>query len=380
MKRTLLTIAAATALTANLSAQITLNQSSYAANNLGTDTLRQTAPTSTFPNLTPATNASWDMTVLNEDTTNLSISRVPTTLLTAQFADSIAQGFGPVVYNLDVLTSVTSNGIIEYGAYVPYQSIPADGGLATVDVDSQVITYSTPQTIIQFPATINSSWTSSYQYDFDFHINVTGVYNNAPGIVRAFVTEKDSVTGWGQMRVLDLSGNPSGYINVLQVEANSRIVDSFFINGSIPPGDILTAFGQTEGDTSYGYTQNYYRTMAVNALATVYFNDPAYTQPYYATTDEKSLPEGIANINNSVAVNVYPNPVNNRTISVDVPTLQGNGWTYDLINVTGQTVATAPLNGTHTQIAVAPSLATGIYYLRVNQNGKSVCVKALDIN
>lgn len=382
MKKTLFTIAAAFAVTANLSAQtaITLNQSSYNSTNFGTDTLRQVD--STFPNLTPATNAMWDMTTATYDNSYITQSRVPTTYLGAQFADSMSQGFGPINYNIDMLTSVTSNGIIEYGAYVPYQQfINPQGYPVTIDVDSQVITYLTPQTIIQFPATIGSSWTSNYQYDFDFHINVTQLYNNAPGIVRAFVSEKDSVTGWGKMRVKDLNGNASGYLNVLQVQASAQVIDSFFINGAAPNSLILGAFGVTDPDTAYTYTQYYYRPMEVSALATVDYPDNTFTQPDYATTQTQRLVnESVAVVNDGITVNVYPNPVTNRTISVDIPAMQGNNWTYDLIDITGQTVATAPLRGAHSQIAIAPSLASGIYYLRINQDGKSVSVKALDIN
>src|ERR1700748_2295545 len=199
MKKTLFTIAAALAVTANLSAQtaITLNQSSYGSNNLGTDTL--SVIDSTFPNLAPATNATWDLTTASYDPNHITQSRVATSLLTAQFADSISQGFGPIDYNIDVLTSVTSNGIIQYGAYVPQQTFSVGGGLASITVDSQVITYSTPQTIIQFPATINSSWTANYNYTFNFHITASAVgYNNAAGTVRAYISEKDSVTGWGK--------------------------------------------------------------------------------------------------------------------------------------------------------------------------------------
>lgn len=380
MKKTLFTIAAALAVTANLSAQtaITLNQSSYSSNNLGTDTL--SIIDSTFPNLTPATNAMWDLTTASYDTAHITQSRVATTLLTAQFADSMSQGFGPINYNIDVLTSITSNGIIEYGAYVPQQMFSPGGG-ASITVDSQVITYSTPQTIIQFPATIGSTWSANYDYKFNFHITANPIYSDAPGIIHAFISEKDSVTGWGKMRVKDLNGNPSGYLDVLQVQSSAQIIDSFFINGTAPIPQLLAGFGLTDPDTSYNFTQFYYRPMEVGALATVYYTDNTFTQPSNATTQTQRLVnESVAVVNDGIAVSVYPNPVTNRTISVDIPTMQGNNWTYDLINVTGQTVATAPLNGSHSQIAVAPSLASGIYYLRINQDGKSVSVKALDIN
>jgi hypothetical protein len=386
MKTSLLTIAGSLLLTANLSAQtaITLTQSSYNTTNIGVDSVMVTPVATTFPNLTPATNATWDMSTISGTDTIATINRVPTTLLNAQFADSVYQAFGPVTYKINVEDAITANGIVSYGMFIPKQVFNnVEGAGATVVIDSQLITLSSPDTIIKFPATIGSTWTSTYHYLFDFTVTAVPLYSNAPGWVYASIVEKESVTGWGQMRVKDINGNPSGYIAVLQVQSNIATTDTFSINDTDPNPALFAVFGVSQGETIYSYTQNYYRTMELTPLASVgYGTDATYTHPSSAQTAVQRLPagEGVANVSNAINVNVYPNPVTNHTISVDLPSAQTGNWTYDLININGQTVATAPLTGTHSQITVAPTLAAGIYYLRVNKDNNAVCIKSLDIN
>jgi len=388
MKKALFTLAGALLVTANLSAQITLNQSSYNTNNIGVDTLLQTTSGSTYPNLAAAASASWDMTVVTDTSAVFVLARVATSG-SAQFADSVHQAFGPVVYNLNVQSSVTSTGIVDYGANILRQatSISALTGTSTdsIIIDSQNIVYSSPDVQIAFPATFNSSWTSTYQYDFNFQLSLTYPpvfsYDHAPGIVRAFITEKDSVVGYGQMRVKDINGNPSGYMPVLQIQSTVTTADSFFVNGAPATGTLVALFGLSQGASTSSYSQYYYRPMELTPLANVSYNDNTYSQPSAAQTHAQRLtPEAVTILANNTTINVYPNPVTNHTIYVDISGAQTGSWTYDLINVTGQTVATAAISSNHTQVALSSTLASGIYYLRVNQAGKSICIKPLEIN
>jgi len=388
MKHTLLAFVCVLFLHTSLSAQITLNSGSYPASVIGTDSLKVTTAATAFPSLTAMDSGMWDMSVVTDSTPVLFAYRVSPDSSVYQFADSNLYNFGSFGYQGNLQSSITSSGLMEYGIRVPktgysLTSLTA-GPIDSFIINAQYILYTAPRTIVAFPATIGSSWTSNYHADLDFKFTyVAGGYTDAPGITRRYTTEKDSVTGWGLMRIKNASGAPSQYEEVLQVETVITHTDSFFLNGLLFPGALLTFFNITEGEKDTSYQQNYYRTQEVTPFAQVSFHDAAYTQPYTATTHVQRLvfPSAVAAIAKESDVKVYPNPVEGSNIFIELPAISGP-WSYALMDINGRKMAKGLLqvNGNNSQIEKPESMIPGTYYLELDNNGKPFCVKEINVS
>ena len=397
MKRLLLSTACLSVFAASLSAQITLNQSSYTSTFVGTqDTLLNSITSSTYPTLTAATNATWDMSgaVSNISSAISILAHVqPASAFSgAQYADSSTFAFGPAGYTANVQYNIASAGLQELGEHVFRNATHLTGaGTSATDsviVDAQDITYSSAHTVIKFPATMNTNWSSTYHYDFDFHLDFAGAgLSNQLGIVRNYITETDTVIGWGKMKVLMVDGSTSALMDVLQVKTTYNVTDSFFLPGQ--PSFILSAllgqFGLTQGQTTISYTQSYYQANEVSALAFVDYTDSTYTTPASATTyaARGTTPASVVLVNNDNSVNVYPNPVTNRQVSLDINQAKNGMCTYEVIDISGKLLTSDVFmvtgNQIHQQIQLPSNVSAGMYYIRVKMNNNTIAVKPISI-
>ncbi len=365
-------------------AQQTLTQSSYPTSVLGTDTLKKTTITSAFPTLSPATVGLWDMSVVTDTVPVYYAYRVATGAY--QYADSNMYTFAGYGYQGNAQTSITAAGIMEYGVNIQksgYSLTPLTLGVTdSLIINQQNIVYTSPRKKIAFPATYMSSWTSTYSADFSFQVSLSLIsLDHAPGVVRSFITQKDSVIGWGKMRVKDLSGSPSAYLNVLQVQTTIIKTDSFYINGSLAPLPLLSIFNLAQGRTDSTFLHNYYRAQEVTPLAEVRFSNGAYTTPRKATTHVQRLFElGVADINNNARVNIYPNPATGDKIFVDGLSAAGQ-WEYSLADISGKAIAKSAItvNNGATTIPLQANIKAGNYYLTLIRNGVVYCVKPISI-
>lgn len=365
-------------------AQQTLTQSSYPTSVLGTDTLKKTTTISTFPSLMPATAGLWDMSAITDTTPVYYAYRVPT--VAYQYADSNMYTFAGYGYQGNAQTSITAAGIMEYGVNIQktgYSLTPLTSGLTdSLIINQQNVVFTTPRKKVAFPATYMSSWTSSYIADFSFQVSLSLIsLDHAPGVVRSYITQKDSVIGWGKMRVKDLSGSPSAYLNVLQVQTTIIKTDSFYINGSLAPLPLLSIFNLAQGRTDSTFLHNYYRAQEVTPLAEVRFSNGSFSTPRKATTHVQRLFElGLADINNASLVKLYPNPVTVDKIVVEGLAATGQ-WDYLITDVTGKEIAKSTLTVTNcsANVPLQAGMQAGNYYLTLLRDGVVYCVKPVTV-
>ncbi len=383
MKQALLTTIAL-ALAVNTNAQITLNSGSYPASLTGTDSLKATVAASAFPSFTAMANGTWDLSSVTDSTAVLYAYRVPSS--SYQFADSNFYSFSTYAYQGNVQSANTSTGLMEYGIDVQLAAYSltavTSGPSDSIVIPVQSTLYSAPKTKIAFPATNLSTWMSVYHFDFNFVISVAfAALTSAPGVVRTYTKEQDTVIGWGKMRVKNLVGGASNWYDVLQVKTVTSSVDSFFISGVPASPTLLSALGLTQAQVTKTYEQNYYRTMEVTPFANVQFSDSTYATPTKATTHAQRLVNvGVDELNNQLSVSVYPNPVTANKVTITLPAISGS-WSYELVNLNGQVVTNGSLAvvGTEATIAIPAYVANGTYYIRLNNNGNQYSVKAIEI-
>ncbi len=370
-------------LSARAQAQLTLLQSSYPSSVLGTDSLRVTTASSAFPALLPGANASWDLSAVTDSTPVLFDYRVAAT--GHQYADSSFYRFYTFDYQGNVLTDITSSGIVEDGIDIQeakYNLASLTGNfLDTFTIDAQTMLFSAPETKIAFPATYNNSWSSNYYSDLNFKLTYIAFADTlAPGIIRTYTSEKDSVTGWGKMRIKDASGSPSVYLSVLQVQATTIHTDSFFLKGAPLGPSLLTTFNVTQGGKDTVYEQKYYRTGEVTPLATVRFHDAAFTQPYKAVMHTQRLEAvSVNDVIGNNSITLYPNPAASGSVFIRLPSSTGQ-WSYLLRDISGRQLARGPVNTSLPSIQLPPALAHGIYYLHILNDGAIFAVKAVEID
>jgi hypothetical protein len=80
---------------------------------------------------------------------------------------------------------------------------------------------------------------------------------------------------------------------------------------------------------------------------------------------------------------IYPNPVSGNTVLIDLPYTQDANWSYDLISLSGQIVASEmlPINANQTDATIISprKIISGIYILRLKNNNRIVSVKQVEI-
>ena len=354
------------------SAQITLTQSSYPASVLGTDSLKMTVYTSAFPSLNAKAPGLWDLSTVIDSTPQFYAWHLPD--VTYQYADSNMYRVAAYDYWGHAQCDIVTGGILEYGINVIGDSFAllaiTGGGTDTLIINAQNMTYSVPRTKIVFPATYNSKWSSAYSSDLTIDLSVAGLsYSHAPGFVRRYTTQQDTVRGWGKMRVKDAVGVPSDSFNVLQVQTIITTVDSFFLNGLPFTNALLTTLSITQGATDTIYQQNYYQSQEIVPLAHVTFTDATYTQPSRAVTHVKHMIGTTNTVHplNSAGYSVYPNPVSGNVLTVSLPHDKKEPFGYMLIDATGKTINEGSLQpvGASADLTLPTALATGTYYLRL---------------
>jgi hypothetical protein len=228
--------------------------------------------------------------------------------------------------------------------------------------------FSSGRRLMQFPATYQSGWTSKSRRSVDFKLSVTAAgLNKTPGKHVFTVFRKDTIVGWGKMRVYTAAG-PSEYYNVLVDKVNQYSIDSFFLGGAPAPPAILAAFGITQGQqTAFTNRYNVYRTGNSTALAIFLYGNNPYTVPTYAYFDIDNLATTAVNEpgNGAYSTLLFPNPGTGNEINIkimgEVPALH---W-YSIVDMQGRTVQSgqADLQNGDLRIQLNPQLPNGHYVI-----------------
>jgi len=379
----------------NINAQITLDQTSYTRSQIGIDSTRIANGGPPFfravPSFPPTTGGWWDFLTLIYDTYRYPEYHVPAPA-PYDYADSIINKTNTFPYTDNVLTEINSDGIIEYGEHLNRQGVCLANLTGEADLTDSVIfpkqtnMYSSPHTLVGFPATYRTGWRSSYSDTVNFNITYARFgYSNTPGMRVSTVTETDSVYGWGKLSVRDQGGNISGHMDVLQVVAVYQKLDSILIDDAPAPAIILSHFNILQGYYTNIFVENFYRPNEVTPLASVYYDDPFFTSPDSVKIHTQRLlaPLGIPNMQGQKDIVIYTNPVANHNVFIDnMPQVKkSDSWTYDLIDIAGKKITSQILSVTSGQanIKLDPALAPGVYYLSLKNNGSKVCTRPLNI-
>ncbi|MCB0699051.1 MAG: hypothetical protein KDC11_04350, partial [Chitinophagaceae bacterium] len=310
-----------------LKAQITLNSSNAPSQTVcqTNDTGNRVKLSGTLPDMSVQTNATWDFTTLVDSYGFHTFHDVASTSAfpSATFSHTINYPFAAYQYTTTKMFGIAAGGILSYGEHVDRQALPL-GTLTGNPNDSLVfayqdITYAPTQSEVKFPCTMSTTWTDVTKFTTAFNITVA-LYSLsfAPGERRSTLTVKNTVKGWGKMRVNDGNGNPTGYMDVLQIEQERTVLDSFFLNGSPAPTALLTAFGLTQGQISSSAYRNYVRAGEFAPLVEVEYSNNTFATIERCDVHRQRLAPVSVNDVQLDHINIYPNPVTNGSFTVKV--------------------------------------------------------------
>lgn len=366
-------------------AQITLTQSGYPSSFTSADSVKTTNGNTGIPSLIPATNAMWDFSGTTYTGSNYltQFTAVPSP---ETFGTPLTMGSGVMSYQTTNFNKISSTGFTVDADSISYQYISLTpltaGAYDSFILSNQTNYYSSPDAVIKFPASMDSSWSSNYSYADNFFLTVGSLsLSHAPGQFKYTFTETDTVVGWGKMKVKNIDGSISGHMDVLQVKRVVNKVDSFFLGGSPASSVLLTFLGVTQGQAHNSFQYRFYRAGEVTPLAEALYPTSSFVIPdsAYIHTQRLATATSVSLFKINDDIKVYPNPVSENTISIDLPFAANAKWSYELINISGKNVASGLLplttNQTHTAIIFPNALAVGTFYLCLKSNGQLVSVK-----
>lgn len=276
-------------------------------------------------------------------------------------------------YMLNYYYSTNENGFHENGIHIPAQAY-SQGGVTGNPKDSiifeeQKYILSKPRVILDFPVTKGYSHQSVSRRVAKFKINVPAFgLNYAPVQHVANVVREDTVTGWGKMRVYTPNG-PSPSYDVLVLLSFQHQIDSFYLNGLPAPANLLTAFGQQQGQrTNVRNRLYYYRSNRSAPLLLANLNEQvtAFTGLFF-DADSLSLPSHTGELDAKFITTLFPNP----TADYFIFNIQGMGHNptlrYQIYDLNGKEVSSlCQMDGSDLGIRVGTSgLVNGIYHVAV---------------
>lgn len=366
---------ATTLVSASASAQITIQGSA----------LNGWAPADTVIDLTNVNasatpNGNWDLTTATYGANAFGTTDHPGThpsFPQATFRTDISYGLNFIGYISTLYRGKDNNGVYGYGEQMERQAYSLEA-LTMNNQDSliflqQTIQYSTPEKEMAFPMTMGTNWGSTIHYNTDFELTIA-MYGltNAPGQRRTTAVLRDTVKGWGKMRVKDKNGNPSAYMDVLAVQEREYATDSFYLAGSPAPDPLLTAFGLTQGQVGTKFTTKFYRSGEVNPLLWLNHTDSTFTTTTgtIAMVSRLEYPiTSVSNVSSHEQVTAYPNPVTDGMLHLD-GIKNGSNWRYTLTALNGQTFNSGSLQAGNATINVREA-AAGVYTLTLFKDGVS---------
>lgn len=352
------------------------------------DTFGQPSNTADFKAYADAkTNAKWDFSIaqypnngyqsLRTTTQSANYPNAKFNLLTSYiFAGAL--GYSAVQHYDISSTSITSIGEeVTIEQIIPLGSLTGNANDELI-FPVQNVVYSEPQLERKYPTAMGSSFTSTNTKNTKFNLTVAAYgLNKTPGIRKSVRTVKDTVIGWGTVKIKGaFYKRIYDNVPVLQVRHTVTVTDSFFLGGSPAPQALLDAFGLKQGVPENFYSIDFINQGELDELIRIDFDKSAFVTVKEVEIQENRLEQyiitGLTDLSVQNAINVYPNPIAGNTITVDLPTNHNGSWTYKLTDILGREVSKGAIN-TNT-INLPNEFTKGTYILTISNNDNVVSI------
>ncbi len=257
----------------------------------------------------------------------------------------------------------------------------------TLAMPVQAMFYTNPRPILKFPCTANSSWSSDTRRAVDFYLTVAAFNLNKIACQHIFHSiRKDTIAGWGKMKVYTPNG-PSKSYDVLMSKTVNYAIDSFFVGGAPAPKPLLDGFSVSQGQISdESYSINFYRKGAVNYLARFFYaKDKTYKVLNAAYINLNDIEVGTATNeeNSEYSTLLFPNPSNGSDLNLKFIGKTIGEVNYTITDLNGKILRVATnVNGTdnHLKINLDGVIPNGNYIINVtDRKNKQIATEQFSV-
>ena len=282
---------------------------------------------------------------------------------------------GSVEFTRDTFSLNVTGRKIDNSTTVSLDSIT---GVATDElyIPSQQISMFDQDSILKFPASMDSTWASMSYSAISYEITVAAAQYNRKAFTRNITTEMTgTVIGWGKAQITNYgpNGEPSGPMDVLQVKVVEVKTSSF--GGTINPV-VLNALSLREGgkDTS-SYIWLMRKGETTPLLSVRYKGLPSsIPEEAWLQNERIAAPLSVTTVAAHDNTRIYPNPVRRGSMLFVAGEGAGN-WQMRLSSLTGQQVHEVRWTQTQSSpqaVQLPQELAEGMYIFQLIQNGQPV--------
>ncbi len=220
-----------------------------------------------------------------------------------------------------------------------------------------------PISTIKYPLTFQTSWNSIFSESVDFSLSIASAsLYNAPCLKTTYYNRKDTVIGWGNMKIPTISGSIEKPVLMLKRIVN--MVDSFFVAGSPAPNTLLSAFGLTQGMQTSSNRYVFWYKKSVYPLMIINFGSNNFTAPTSVFFDGDAISTKIDEFDNNISI--YPNPTS------DLINISGIYNAHIMLyDIDGKMIYSEKIEKNKTSINLS-NINNGIYILRIIENNKII--------
>ncbi len=248
-------------------------------------------------------------------------------------------------------------------------------------VPAQVIAYSTPRTILPYPCTMGTSWTTNYRSVANANITVNAFgLHNVPLTVVTNWWIKDSVVAWGEATVPIVGNQSSKAYPILVSQRSSVRQDSLYLGGQPAPDAFVTAFGGSQGELTKTYRYWSFRADEPNYLFVFnYASDSTYTAtPSFFVSDRVDIANGVNDEPSTIASSANPNPATND-VRLHFQKPNDAPWSLEIYSTLGERVHTQMISAGYGDVDCPVSVAgfnSGAYMAVVRDQNQRVVSKS----
>ena len=229
-------------------------------------------------------------------------------------------------------------------------------------------TYPSVRWAYKFPLTYGDVTVSNFMRATNYTLTLTAFgLSKVPSLKKAYITQNDSILGWGRVVLPGTTGKTSP-IEVLLIKRIVTEIDSFFIGGVPAQKMLLDNFALSQGQKISSYSYYFTRENHKSAILTFGFSDPVFTRisgiiwdmSADLLTDVRDNP-----LKNSVDISISPNPVTDN--------LNIKGDNIKLIQIYS-VVGVKVLESVFAENIPVAELSAGMYYCKIT-TGNNIITK-----
>ncbi len=334
-----------------------------------------------------ATATTWDYSTYSGPLTSLSYTAETDPLFIAAGTDIETSGLkkhlnATMVYYYSSKIDMNTTGVHENGISMDEQLYDISAVTGTMgdslNIPAQKYVLPAPRTLMKFPMTAGSEWHASSRRVTSFSLTVASAGLSDAPCEHAYTDyRKDTIVGWGKMRVYTATG-ASAPIDVLMDKSIEYSTDSFYIGGSPAPAALLSAFGMAQGQqTDARYRYIFQQKGSLIYLAAFLFTDNTFTTANILYVCKDLVTTSASQLTGRYSTVLFPNPSAGSEINLLISGADVPAERYVVTDMLGRTIATgAPAQQQGAlKMTFDNKLPAGQYLLTVTGGGETIATE-----